>query len=264
MDRSRAARQPRRLAVPRRAHRGVLPLGRARTLQKKPKVTDHKFMTAPLNLWAAPQREGQAARRPAEGGKVAVTGVRRPASRRSCYDGQVRWVNQRYLADKMPARSPTSDRTPGLLQHAAPAAAAARRLHRALPRRLRHRVRPHLRRRSRCSARSATPFPALTTYGGYDAHGEHSSGRAIDFMITATPPSARRVADWARAHAGELNLYDVIWQQHIWTPVRSSEGWRVDARPWLPDREPLRPRAHLGQLAPASRRRGLTFVTPRS
>ena len=39
------------------------------------------------------------------------------------------------------------------------------------------------------------------------------------------------MADWARAHAGELNLYDIIWAQHIWTPVRSSEGWRS-----MPDR----------------------------
>jgi len=68
-------------------------------------------------------------------------------------------------------------------------------------------------------------FPALSTYGGYDGHGEHSSGRAIDFMISDAS-LGQAVADWARAHASELNLFDVIWSQHIWTPVRSSEGWR--------------------------------------
>ena len=55
-------------------------------------------------------------------------------------------------------------------------------------------------------------------------------GRAIDFMVSDSG-LGQQVADWARAHAGELNLYDVIWQQHIWTPERSSEGWRS-----MPDR----------------------------
>ncbi len=79
--------------------------------------------------------------------------------------------------------------------------------------------------RAACAA-----FPALSSYGGWDAHGEHSSGRAIDFMVS-DPSLGQALADWARAHAGELNLYDVIWQQRIWTPVRASEGWRG-----MPDR----------------------------
>jgi hypothetical protein len=74
--------------------------------------------------------------------------------------------------------------------------------------------------RAACAA-----FPALSSYGGYDAHGEHSSGRAIDFMVT-DPGLGQAVADWARANASALGVYDVIWAQHIWTPVRSSEGWR--------------------------------------
>ena len=73
-------------------------------------------------------------------------------------------------------------------------------------------------------------FPELSTYGGYDAHGEHSSGRAVDFMIS-DPALGQAVADWARAHAAELDLFDVLWSQQIWTPVRSSEGWRS-----MPDR----------------------------
>jgi hypothetical protein len=69
-------------------------------------------------------------------------------------------------------------------------------------------------------------FPALTTYGGWDAHGEHSSGKAIDVMVSSSS-LGEAVAAWARAHASELDLYDVIWSQHIWTPVRSLEGWRT-------------------------------------
>ena len=49
--------------------------------------------------------------------------------------------------------------------------------------------------------------------------------------MVSDPALGQAVADWARAHASELNLYDVLWAQHIWTPVRSGEGWRS-----MPDR----------------------------
>ncbi|MCB9519069.1 MAG: mucin-2 protein, partial [Gemmatimonadales bacterium] len=68
-------------------------------------------------------------------------------------------------------------------------------------------------------------FPQITRYGGWDAHGEHSSGRALDIM-TSDVALGTAIADYLRAHAAELHLYDVIWRQHIWTPVRSGEGWR--------------------------------------
>jgi len=74
--------------------------------------------------------------------------------------------------------------------------------------------------RSACAA-----FPALHTYGGYDAHGEHASGGAIDFMVS-DPALGQALADWVRAHASALHVNDVIWSQRIWTPVRASEGWR--------------------------------------
>ncbi|OIJ25485.1 hypothetical protein UG56_017605 [Nocardioides luteus] len=34
------------------------------------------------------------------------------------------------------------------------------------------------------------------------------------------------IAAYLQQHAAELNLYDIIWYQRIWTPVRASEGWR--------------------------------------
>jgi hypothetical protein len=68
-------------------------------------------------------------------------------------------------------------------------------------------------------------FPQITQYGGYAARGEHASGKAIDVMTSDTQ-TGDAIAAFLQAHASELNLYDIIWQQHIWTPVRSSEGWR--------------------------------------
>jgi hypothetical protein len=68
-------------------------------------------------------------------------------------------------------------------------------------------------------------FPALAVYGGYDPHGEHIDGRAIDFMVTDSA-LGQAVADFLLAHAGELQLRDIIWAQRIWTPDQASAGWR--------------------------------------
>ncbi|MEO5711840.1 MAG: hypothetical protein ABIQ59_18675 [Nocardioidaceae bacterium] len=191
------------------------------TLQPKPVVKDREYMTTDLNLWAVPNELGKPLDVLDQGDTVALTGVVKSGFAQILHDGQVRWVNDAYLTDEKPVAA-TGAGADGTAATAATAAAgvssapcadgsgtesgltsSAVRLFRAV-----------------CNA-----FPALTTYGGYDNHGEHSSGRAIDFMIS-DPSLGQAVADWARSHASELGLFDVLWAQHIWTPVRSSEGWR--------------------------------------
>jgi hypothetical protein len=197
------------------------------TLREKPDVKDHEYRTAALNLWPAPREKGKPLDVLPSGGKVAVTGLKKAGFAQILYGGQVRWVHAEYLSEKKPVpesdtSSSDSSGSSGAVSTAGVSTApcpdgsgtesgltpSAVTLFRAV-----------------CNA-----FPALTTYGGYSAHGEHASGRAIDFMVSDSG-LGQQVADWARAHAGELNLYDVIWQQHIWTPERSSEGWRS-----MPDR----------------------------
>jgi hypothetical protein len=68
-------------------------------------------------------------------------------------------------------------------------------------------------------------FPQITSYGGLSNHGEHASGRAIDIM-TSDVALGTAIAEFLRAHAAELHLYDILWRQRIWTPVRAAEGWR--------------------------------------
>ncbi|MFI5627123.1 mucin-2 protein [Nocardioides sp. NPDC051685] len=71
-------------------------------------------------------------------------------------------------------------------------------------------------------------FPAVasgTTYG-YDPHGEHADGKALDFM-TDDKELGDAIAAFVQEHAAELNIYDIIWYQRIWTPVRADEGWRL-------------------------------------
>ena len=191
------------------------------TLVTKPKVKDREYMTSDLNLWAAPADKGKPLDVLDEGDTVALTGVVKAGFAQILHDGQLRWVNDTYLSDEKPEpepdpADPASGATAGVSAAPCPdgsgtesgLTSSAITLYRAA-----------------CNA-----FPALSSYGGYDGHGEHSSGRAIDFMVT-DPALGQALADWARAHAAELNLYDILWSQQIWTPVRASEGWRS-----MPDR----------------------------
>jgi acyl-coenzyme A thioesterase PaaI-like protein len=73
-------------------------------------------------------------------------------------------------------------------------------------------------------------FPQVTQYGGWDAHGEHSSGKALDIM-TSDVQLGNAIAAYLQAHAAELDIFDVIWRQRIWTTQRAGDGWRS-----MPDR----------------------------
>jgi hypothetical protein len=73
--------------------------------------------------------------------------------------------------------------------------------------------------RSVCAA-----FPAVSSWGGRTGSGDHGAGLALDIMVTGAMGDA--IADYVRAHAGELGVSYVIWAQRIWTVERSSEGWR--------------------------------------
>jgi hypothetical protein len=194
----------------------------SRTAQRvtlRPEPVDHKFATAPLNVWQQPREGGRRFGVLKWGTRLAVTGQRVGHWAEVLLEGHARWVNATYLADKKPKPELAAGggaATSGISTAPCPDGSAtesglvpaAVTLYRAV-----------------CAA-----FPQLTTYGGYDPHGEHADGHAIDFMISDSA-TGQAVAEWVQAHASELGIYDVIWAQHIWTPERASEGWRS-----MPDR----------------------------
>ncbi len=165
-----------------------------------------QWTTTDLNVWSEPG--GAAAKQLGElaaGKEVLLTGREVAGRTEIVLDGKSRWVTSGYLSTEKPvaaaaglSMAPCPD--PGVESGLTSGAVYVY--------------------RSVCHA-----FPQVTSYGGWDAHGEHSSGRALDIM-TSDVTLGTAIADFLRAHASELHLYDVIWRQHIWTPVRSSEGWR--------------------------------------
>lgn len=163
------------------------------------------WTTTGLNLWTTASEDATQVGELDSGKKVLVTGRKSGGRTEVVVDGESRWVTSGYLSEDKPvaaaaglSMAPCPD--PGVESGLVPDAVYVY--------------------RSVCHA-----FPQITSYGGWDAHGEHSSGKAIDIM-TSDKALGDQIASFLQSHASELNLYDVIWWDQIWTPVRASEGWR--------------------------------------
>jgi len=65
--------------------------------------------------------------------------------------------------------------------------------------------------------------------------GEHGSGRACDFMMSAggaSPSGAnqqlgQQIADYAQANADRLGVMYIIWEQRIWHSANPGAGWEM-------------------------------------
>jgi hypothetical protein len=168
-------------------------------------ATKYLWTTADLNLWTSAAKQAELLGLLDSGKKVLVTGRRDNERAEIVLGGKARWVTAAYLSADKPVAAPA-----GLSMAPCPDPGVENGLT----------DRAVYVYRSVCNA-----FPQITSYGGWDGHGEHASGRAIDIM-TSDVELGTAIAEFLRGHAAELNLFDVIWRQRIWTPERADEGWR--------------------------------------
>lgn len=173
------------------------------------KITGSKYTTTDLNVWTG-EGTGTLLTVLKKGTKVDVTGKVDGVWAQIVRDDVVRWVKAQYLS----ATKPVADTSGGV--SSAPCksgssvesglTADAIRVHRAI-----------------CAL-----FPSVTSYGGLrsgDSGSEHSSGRALDIMVSGS--TGQEIADWLRANRKAMGVSELIYQQRIWTVQRSSEGWRA-------------------------------------
>jgi len=169
-----------------------------------------QWTTEDLNIWNQPGDRAKQLGELDSGKKVLVTGREMWGRTEIVLKGESRWVTDGYLSDDKPLAAAA-----GLSMEPCPDGSVENGLTDGA-------VYVY---RSVCHA-----FPQITSYGGWDAHGEHASGKALDIM-TSDVELGNAIAEFLQAHASELHLFDILWRQHIWTPVRASEGWRL-----FPDR----------------------------
>lgn len=180
-----------------------------------PAITGTKYTTTDVNLWSLPLTGILLDVLP-KGTKVSVTGKVDGLYAEVVSDGKSRWVKSQYLS----ATKPVADAVAGAISQAACKSGSAMedgltpdaiRVHRAI-----------------CAM-----YPDITSYGGLragDTGSEHATGHAVDIMINSSS-EGQAIADWLKANYKKLGVSQLIWEQHIWTVQRSSEGWRA-----MPDR----------------------------
>lgn len=179
-----------------------------------PKVSGTKYTTTDVNLWSLPLT-GILLDVIPKGTKVSVTGKVDGLYAEVVSDGKSRWVKSQYLS----ATKPVAQVVGAISQAACKSGSAmengltpdAIRVHRAI-----------------CAM-----YPDISTYGGLragDTGSEHATGHAVDIMINSAS-EGQAIADWLKANYKKLGVSQLIWEQHIWTVQRSSEGWRA-----MPDR----------------------------
>ena len=161
-----------------------------------------------LNLWTAPGDSANLDGELSQGDRVVVTGISRDGREQVLIGGDTRWVTPGHLSTDKPAPDPAG----GPLSDA-PCPDSS----------IENGLKPQTVRvyRALCHA-----FPEVTQYAGWAPRSEHNTGNAIDAMVYGDKALGDRIAAWAQAHAAELDLYDLIWYDRIWTPVRAAEGWR--------------------------------------
>jgi hypothetical protein len=171
------------------------------------RATGKLWTTANLDLRPAPEKRARALGTLKDGVQVPVTSHRQNGYAQVIVRGVPRWVTAQYLSVKkevLPGSRGLVDKPcAGTSGVESGLTSGAVRVYRAV----------------------CNNFPQITQYGGYAPRGEHASGKAIDIMTSDTG-LGDQIAAFLQRNSSALDLYDIIWHQHIWTPVRSSEGWR--------------------------------------
>lgn len=206
-------------------------------LEERPIVTDHRFATTEVNVRQRPGADSRAVTVLDFAERVGVTTQTRGEWSEVVLGGESAWVNSSYLVPRKPRPEPQpepatpsagssgSSASSGSSGAAAPAVPAPTGLSTA-PCAAGSAVEAGLTANAVAVYRAVcAQFPMITSYGGLRGDGEHVNGQAIDVMVSGE--LGWQVAEYLRAHAGELNLYDVIYAQNIWTADRSAEGWRA-------------------------------------
>ncbi len=168
-----------------------------------------RYATATLNLRLGPSTDFSKADTVATATKLTITEWEVDGWRQILYDDQVLWASQKYLSETKP--KPPAAQGLGSVEPCRKVTGIEGGI---------------TNRMTRVARQMCHLFPGISSFGGYRNQGGslHSSGRAVDAMISGE--AGWEVARWARAHARELGIVEILYSQKIWTAQRASEGWR--------------------------------------
>jgi len=165
-----------------------------------------RYTTTAVNVRSGPDTSYSKVGLAGAGATISVTGKTSNGWSQVTWLGALRWVNSLYLSAKAPTA--TAPKTPGAWM---------------LPK-----VKPQTQSLVN-TIRSL--FPQIKTVYGWRAGstGDHGNGLAADFMIPNYKTNTAlgwQIANYAKAHAKQLKVQYIIYQQQIWNVDQASKGWR--------------------------------------
>ncbi len=208
---------------------------KARQLAEK--VDDAVWTTDVLNLWDGPSEASDKLGVIGAIKQVSVTGRKQAGRTQVVIDGQSRWVTSDYLSAEKPKPEPKEPAGPslgGVCANGSSIDAGHASLYDI------HDV-------------VCANWPSVTSYGTWRGDGEHGQGRAIDIMVSGETGWAIAELPACQLRLAGHRVHHLLAEHLVRGALR--RGLARDVRPWVDDRQPLRPRARHGLL-----RRGVAGV----
>ena len=171
-----------------------------------PEASGIRYATTALDIRSTSADKYQLITEVPKGTELAITGTVQNGRMQIIWKGALRWVTAKYLSATRPSSSASyCSGCSGLTRNG-----------------------------KLVLTRVQSEYPQITRIGGVrrDALPDHPSGRALDLMINDYKKNRAfgwEVAKYLRAHASELHIQYIIFDQHIWNISRNSEGWRLMA-----------------------------------
>ncbi|MFC6153673.1 hypothetical protein [Nocardioides yefusunii] len=178
---------------------------------------EKRWATTDLNLWSSAAADADNLGILGEGTAVLVTGRTENGRTEVVRKGKARWVTSGHLVAEKPVAPKVAEKKAG---NAAAGGTVGTSCSNgtSIPAGLD----PSL---SKVHAAVCARWPQITDYGTTRTDGEHGQGRAVDVMVSG--PVGWEIADHLRAHASELGIEYLIYEQKIWSVERGGEGWRA-------------------------------------
>ena len=192
------------------------PVGQTRADVRReavPAVVGQLWATADVNIRSGPSPGHDRIRSLKAVTRVGITGVTKSGWTQVVADGRAGWVRSTYLSRS----KPTPPRVSAGVSDASCSISSS--------------IESHLTSNARAVYRAvcAAFGDAVSSFGGYRAGdgGDHGSGRAVDIMVSGEP--GWDIARYVQAHARELGITYVIYQQQIWMAGNPTSQWKTMA-----------------------------------
>lgn len=155
--------------------------------------------------------------------RVGITGVTDHGWTQVLTGGRTGWVRSTYLSTSKPKPKPTpKPQTTSQPERATSGVSDA-------PCPISSDIEANLTSNARAVYRTvcAAYGSSVSSFGGYRAgdSGDHGSGRAVDIMVSGEP--GWDIAHYVQAHARELDVTYVIYQQKIWLAGNPTSQWKA-------------------------------------